>query len=663
MSDAATGRGARPFGPSAQEVRALLLENYERLASDLTGTAPERRRHLNDPLRFPHMGGFEVHTHGPKAGAWYSHSEGKGGGPIEMIRHFRGGDFKEAMTYSRGWLGLSDNWQPKPPDKAALAAREAAQAARTAELVEYRQRRLDFAGKLWGERQPVEGTVAERYLTETRGIPKPPGGWPDAIAYHPQRQALALAATNDAGELRGVHMVYLTKDAQKIGPEEVERRKLKGAKMSYGLITEGAIRFPGDRSGPVLQGEGPETGLSAWAATGMETRLALSGVGRLEPEAGRKTVLLRDDDKPGSPADKAITDRITEWRAAGKDVVSAFPWPEHRGDKSDFNDLVKAAGANAVRERINTVLAREAEKMSGTQDRQAAEPSDYPLSYRSVSYAPTLAPAAQSGPEPPQTVTRQLSEDGMMALGAVYSKIDREWSNKTPQEREALKEQAVKSMAAHEAENGDVSLSPDQRRALLRERNSTRQAEPERGPDLERLASVIWIKPVGGEQTTDQAKPDKDKPDPATAWRDSEAVLRSYYIENHPNARLYYKSHKDTDPAIVAAENKIQGAQGDAKTIRSMLDIAEARGWKDLDVGGGKQHAQELWIEAKSRGINVRGYEATERDTHEAARREAQRTIRQKPDPIVQEAKQQAQGADKPFWQNREGGKERQRNR
>ena len=166
----------------------------------------------------------------------------------------------------------------------------------------------------------------------------------------------------------------------------------------------------------------------------------------------------------------------------------------------------------------------------------------------------------------------------------------------------------------------------------------------------------------------EQASEDHQKAKPAEAlkpWRDSEAVTKAYYVENHPTARLYYKTHKDGEPAIVATENKIQGAQGDAQTIRSIVDIAHARGWKEIEIGGSKQHAQELWIEAKARGITARGYEATDRDNQDATRREAQRFFRQAPDAATSrsQGRKQDQSEAQSLWENREGGKERTRNR
>ncbi len=44
---------------------------------------------------------------------------------------------------------------------------------------------------------------------------------------------------------------------------------------------------------------------------------------------------------------------MRDWRQAGFDVVSAWPWSVRRGDKTDFNDLIKVAGPQEVRERIS----------------------------------------------------------------------------------------------------------------------------------------------------------------------------------------------------------------------------------------------------------------------------------------------------------------------
>lgn len=247
---------------------------------------------------------------------------------------------------------------------------------------------------------------------------------------------------------------------------------------------------------------------------------------------------------------------------------------------------------------------------------------------------------------PPQRMVRQLSEDGMMALGAVYSKIDNQWSDRTTKEREALKERAVQGMAAHERENGDIQLTPEQRRALWREQNISRA--PDSGQ--EKSSGNVWI-------TQSYQEPGKQKSD-AMSWLDSAAILKSYYIESQESARFYYKTHKDIEPAIIASETKIIGSHGDSKTIRDMVEIAHARNWQSIDIGGHKEHAQEMWIEAKARGIEAKGYTPTDRDQQEATRRSTERTVQQTP---AQDTPQYQ--PEQAMWKERAGGKERTRTR
>lgn len=215
-------------------------------------------------------------------------------------------------------------------------------------------------------------TIGERYLTETRGIPWPDGGWPDCVRFLPDQTvtlkelgadkreisrsfatagALIVAATLPDGSVTGVQRVYLTADAENLRRDDGDKLKL-----SLGVLEGAAARLPGPSNGPLLLAEGLETGVSLWVATGHETLVALGSLSNLRPPTDRRVVLCRDDDPQHSPADKALAKRLDEWRAAGCDVVVATPWPERRGDKSDFNDVIRAGGAAAVRARIAAVL-------------------------------------------------------------------------------------------------------------------------------------------------------------------------------------------------------------------------------------------------------------------------------------------------------------------
>lgn len=57
-------------------------------------------------------------------------------------------------------------------------------------------------------------------------------------------------------------------------------------------------------------------------------------------------------------------------------------------------------------------------------------------------------------------------------------------------------------------------------------------------------------------------------------------------------------------------------------TTRAMAETAQARGWKEVELTGTKEFKQTAYIEAASRGIQVRGYEPTEKDAEILQRRE-----------------------------------------
>jgi hypothetical protein len=96
--------------------------------------------------------------------------------------------------------------------------------------------------------------------------------------------------------------------------------------------------------------------LSVWAATGAETWIALGSLAKLELPAGRRVVACRDDDARYSPAERAVTRALRDWRKRGIDIVGVTPWRVRRFDKSDFNDVIRAEGAGAVRDAIAAAL-------------------------------------------------------------------------------------------------------------------------------------------------------------------------------------------------------------------------------------------------------------------------------------------------------------------
>jgi DNA polymerase len=200
----------------------------------------------------------------------------------------------------------------------------------------YRERALE----LWHEAQPLEGTLAERYLCVTRQINL--SALPDygaaSLRFHPCcpfgkgiRHPCLLALRRDpiTDVPMSIHRIALMPDA-----ERIERRMLgRGGVVKLYPAT--------DR---LVVGEGIETTLAAstrisrwggllqpaWSA------VASGALGNLPPVPGiKRLIILVDHDLNG--AGQAAAMRCTErWSRAGREVVRLTP----KRPGMDFNDLV-----------------------------------------------------------------------------------------------------------------------------------------------------------------------------------------------------------------------------------------------------------------------------------------------------------------------------------
>jgi putative DNA primase/helicase len=325
------------------EIREGLRASVRHIAADLLGEPSSK---TGSEWRWGKKGSMAVAVAGAKQGLWNDHEAGAGGDMLALIQRERGGDFTETVAHARALLGIGEatTWtrreRPARPDD--TARREAAEADEAA--------RRSFAQRLWAEAQPIAGSVAERYLVETREIPVPAGGWPQAVRFHPKRLALIVGATTSDGTVQAVQLVHLTADATKRA-HEADRP----TKQSFGPQQGAVVRLPGTKDA-LLLAEGPETGLSLWAATGRETWIALGSMAKVELPPLRQAVLCADDDKKDSPADKALRKAVSRWRNEARAISVALPWTPRRFDGTDFNDLLRDSGKNAVVQRIAIAL-------------------------------------------------------------------------------------------------------------------------------------------------------------------------------------------------------------------------------------------------------------------------------------------------------------------
>ncbi len=334
------------------ELRAALRSSIADLAVHFLGE-PNKGSRKSPWWRWGGSDGFAVCVRGPEQGSCVDFRDGWTGDPIKFVQRELHCDFIAAIKYGCDRAGIAFDQTGKMETADERAEREEKrrqeQAERDAEAEADERKRIAVAQGLWARSIPLDGTVAEFYLTETRKVPRPECGWASHARFHPGSTALILAGTDDNDTVRFVQRIRLTIDGRKI-----DGSSACPTKQTNGVMDGAYVRLPGAADGPLCLCEGPETGISVWAGTGHETWLSIGSITRHNPQPGRRNVICRDDDAPGT--DKALKLKLAEWRATGLDVVVATPWEVRRHDKSDFNDLIQLGGVEGVRGRIEFAL-------------------------------------------------------------------------------------------------------------------------------------------------------------------------------------------------------------------------------------------------------------------------------------------------------------------
>jgi Large polyvalent protein-associated domain 7 len=104
-----------------------------------------------------------------------------------------------------------------------------------------------------------------------------------------------------------------------------------------------------------------------------------------------------------------------------------------------------------------------------------------------------------------------------------------------------------------------------------------------------------------------------------------QSIAKKYYVEEKNGERSYFDDYKRSALAMRATDTLVTSKREDLNTIRSMLEIAQARGWQSIEIRGTAEFRREAWIEATAQGIEARGFEPSDSDRQEADRRRGER--------------------------------------
>lgn len=304
-----------------------------------------------------------------KYAGWVKDWRGKNLDAVALVREYAGArDYLDALHLLAARYGIDTGTDSTEAERAELVRAaekraEEAKAKRTAKTAQTAKqaaaeeaRHKAYAARYWGQCVAITpDSPADLYLTKTRGIRRPVEGWPaGAMRFHAGDCALVVGLADYAGTVRTAQRIFLTLDGGK--KPGAGKLLLKGdrAGLLFKLPSRvaGAQAYAGQHPDPIAACEGPETALTVWAVTGLETWASIGAGASIEAPHGHLILHCRDDDAEGSPAFNAADRAADGWLKARNAVVTVWPWPSRKQDKTDLNDLLLAEGEGAVRRAV-----------------------------------------------------------------------------------------------------------------------------------------------------------------------------------------------------------------------------------------------------------------------------------------------------------------------
>jgi len=193
-------------------------------------------------------------------------SHGKGRGDLSPSLSLRDGD-RGLLVYCFAGCDARDILDAIR-DKGGAVDRPTATPPTPKSSSEYKRRQHDKARWLWSQRQPIAGTIAERYLREARGISC---ALPTTLAFLPARKPehhpamiAAFALVDETPkDVSSVHLTLLKPDGS--GKAEIDKPKIiVGSPLALPII----VAPPNDLLGLAIC-EGIEDALTAHQLTGL----------------------------------------------------------------------------------------------------------------------------------------------------------------------------------------------------------------------------------------------------------------------------------------------------------------------------------------------------------------------------------------------------------
>ncbi len=228
---------------------------------------------------------------------------------------------------------------------------------------------------------PVNNTLADKYLTEHRGLQKPfPSSLRWAAGYQAKpdskpRPCLLSVVTNDKREVVAIQSLELD---PKTG---AKASKVKPDRYSNGRVGDGAV-FLGFTDTPaqtLVVGEGIETTLSRCMVSPCDAYACLGAIRYIAPQKHHKRVeILAETGK------REEARRLARKYAKLGLAVYVVTVSDNLGEKADLNDALRQLGLSAVRMAVEDAEVVTSKTREGLSDFQLEIGSDVEIAQRII---------------------------------------------------------------------------------------------------------------------------------------------------------------------------------------------------------------------------------------------------------------------------------------
>ncbi|EMA5441263.1 hypothetical protein U3E31_004426 [Salmonella enterica] len=449
------------------------------------------------------------------------------------------------------------------------------------------------SGQVYNAMPVADGS--QEYLVN-KGVKAFPGVKAD------KKNRVVIPLVNEEGEVRTL---------QRISANGFKSLKKNGQKTGNFFVVGGELK----NGEPVLYAEGYSTAASISEATNRPVVMTVDA-GNLPKVADKLKdkypdslhVVLGDDDRKNAVNKGMAKAEEAATIANGVFTVPAFTAEEKERGLTDFNDLHQSRGLDAVRDQVEGIITEHTHKAETMADKEHEAINTGPVitenferemdaalnvNHSSIDLEPYQSEEDEYAEYMDQYYGEQNAAPVPVAAAEQNDDVENSIEPHIEQEKAQTADDDVRAwLSSSRVSTADMLAEDDEREG--RKREEFKQVEP----DAE--------EPVFKRQSQDQDYFEDSSYKPVVPDRVAKSYIEvegKYYFQNRPDSL-----------AFVDKGAKLQTKLSNSQVAGSMIDIAEARGWTEIQVKGTEDFRREAWLQATARGLTAHGYKPKEED-------------------------------------------------